>query len=186
MSNNLDEQEWIEALGGRLHFVYRDVNCLNCIVEFSKERPFNGREFSCLVNYLYRVIYDRVYVEIYKILDTRKDVLSLKKFCLKIGCKKIWREIEGHGTFSKIRTKRHDRVAHDNRELALNQGKALTHHEDTKLHLSEVMEFLEFLKQKFEEAIATQGAPIFYYALGKEKEVKELKDLLLIAFSEGD
>lgn len=183
--NSLEEEhKWIEVLGGRLHLIYRDVKCLDCIVEFSKKRHLEGEKFFALLNYLYRIIYDRVYLEVYKVLDLRKDVLSLKNFYKKTGDKKSWIEVEDHCVFSRIKAKRDDQLAHDNRELALDHSKATTHYEDNKLQLSELMEFLEFVKRGFEQSIASKGNPIFLYALGEEREVKELKDLLLIAFSE--
>jgi hypothetical protein len=52
MSCENKEQEWVEALGGRLHLIYRDVRCLNCIVEFSKERHLEEKKFFTLLNYL--------------------------------------------------------------------------------------------------------------------------------------
>jgi len=125
---------------------------------------------------------ERVYLEVYKILDTRKDVLSLKNFYKKMGSDKTWKDVEGHSIFSRIRAKRHDQLAHDNRDLALDQSKAAVYYEENKLKLSELKEFLEFLKGEFEQAKASRGNPVFHYALGEEREVKELKDLLVIAF----
>ncbi len=184
MNNLLEMQDWIEKLGGRFHLIYRDVKCLNCIFEFSKKRRLEGREFSTLLNYLYRIIYDRVYLGVYKILDIRKDVLSLKNFYKKTGSENAWKKVEGHHVFSRIKATRHDQLAHDNRELALDQGKAAFHYEVNKLQLSELREFLEFVKDGFEQVLANKGNSIVHYALGEEREVKELKDLLFIAFPE--
>ncbi len=153
---------------------------------FSKENQLEGRKFVTLLNYLYRLIYDRLYLGIYKILENkRKDVVSLKNFYKKIGCDSVWKDVERHNVYSRIRTKRNDQLAHDNRELAFDQNKATAHHEDNKLRLQEIEEFLEFVKYGFEQAVAGKGRPIVHYALGDELEVKELKDLLIIAFSEG-
>lgn len=160
------------------------MRCLNCIVKFSKEKQLKRRKFLTLLNYPYRVIYDHLYLELYKTLDKGKDVLSLKNFYKKIGCYSLWKEVESHNVFSRIRTKRHDRLVHDNRELALDQNKTTTHHENNKLQLLELEEFLEFVKHGFEQAIASKANPIFHYALGEEVEVEELKDLLFIAFPE--
>jgi hypothetical protein len=108
----------------------------------------------------------------------------LKDFYKKMGSDKTWKDVEDHSIFSRIRAKRHGQLAHDNRDLALDQSKAAVYYEENKLRLSELKDFHEFLKGGFEQAIASRGNPVFHYALGKEREVKELKDLLVIAFQD--
>ncbi|NGX54020.1 MAG: hypothetical protein K1000chlam4_00741 [Chlamydiae bacterium] len=147
-----------------------------------KERSLSGKEYASIFDYLYRLLWDGLYINIYKLLDGRKDVLSLPNFLIKFGQKAIWTTLKKNDIVIKIISTRCNKKAHSNLELGLNQNLDLTHYEQNKLNLSDIRSLLEIVQSKFEQVLSEKGFPVCHYALGKGKESTEYKKLLLKTF----
>jgi len=130
------------------------------------------------------MFWDRLFINIYQILDKNTDVLSLKNFFK--NCKKIdkWKEIEQENVFKKIKFIRHKCLAHKNFSLALHLEDNLEHYNKNKLHLIEILDFMKLLQKNFEAVFdKVCSIPTRHYALGKTEEEKEFRELLDLVFS---
>lgn len=124
-----EEELWSEKLGERLHLLFVDVLCLKHFVGFAKENPCDGKKFVSIFNYFYRVLFDRLYINIYNFLDNSKNVMSLKVFLKKVGKVDRWNQIQKHTVFIKIKEKRNNIIAHSNPKIVFSQDQVLEHHE---------------------------------------------------------
>ena len=73
-----------EKIGEMFFFINRDIVCLQHYYNFfkGKENDYKGVKYLSIFNYFIRIFWDRLYLNISKLLDKRKNVLSLKIFFL--------------------------------------------------------------------------------------------------------
>ncbi len=179
-----DTEKWSEKLGGRLHLTYVDVVCLQHHLRFAATGSHSDKKFIGIFNYFYRLFFDRLYINIYKLIDKRSDVMSLPKFFTICGKEENWTSIESNEIFQKVKSKRHKKLAHEDLILALDEEKDLMHHKENQLHLSEIVSFLELIQVQFENVLSEIGLPIIHYDLGVEKKTDEFRDLLEYVFND--
>lgn len=175
-----------EKIGECLHLIYRDIRCLEHYYSFfkGKESAYKGVKYLFIFNYFVRIFWDRIYVNIYQILDANKDVLSLKNFFIKCGQKVKWKEIEKNDVFKKIKSNRHNLLAHKNFVLTLHPDDRMEHYNKNKLYLLEILDFMNMLQKQFEAVFdKVVDIPVRHFALGKSKEEQEFRDLLVLVFS---
>lgn len=176
-----------EKIGECLHWIYRDILCLQHYYSFfkGKENYYKGTKYLSIFNCFVRMFWDRIYENIYHLLDKQRDVLSLKNFFKKCKEINIWKKIEKNDVFKKIVSKRHLILAHKNRDLALHLGDSIEHYNKNKLYLSDILDFMEMLQKEFEAVFEkVLGLSICHYALGNSKEEREFRDLLVLVFSD--
>lgn len=179
---HVETEKWSEKLGECLHLTYVDVICLQHHLKFATTESYKDKKFIGIFNYFYRLFFDRLYINIFKLLDKRSDVMSLPNFFSLYGMKGNWNSIENNEIFKKIKSKRHKKLAHENLTLALSEEKDLMHHKENQLHLSEIESLLNLIKIQFENVLSEIGFPIVHYALGEEKKTDEFRDLLEYVF----
>ncbi len=177
-----ETEKWSEKLGERLHLTYVDVICLQHHLKFAAIESYKDKKFIGIFNYFYRLFFDRLYINIFKLIDKRSDVMSLSNFFSHCGMKENWKSIEDNEIFKKIKSKRHKKLAHEDLTLALNEEKDLMHHKENQLHLSEIESLLSLIKIQFENVLSEIGFPVVHYALGEEKKTDEFRDLLEYIF----
>lgn len=184
--NNLmfkDFEKWCKKLGACIHITYVDIICLQHYLNFATKGTHVRRKYISIFNYFYRMFFDRLYINIYKLFDKRSDVISLRNFFLR--CNKIekWRQIETNVVFKKIKSKRNKKLAHDDLFLALNEKEELVFFKENQQNLSQIINFIDLIKIEFEQVLSDMGQPIYHYALGEEKKTEEFKDLLDLVFT---
>jgi hypothetical protein len=130
------------------------------------------------------VLWDRLYINIIKLLDKNNGALILKRFFKKCGKIEKWNEIEKKDVFKKIQSQRHSFIAHMNFVLVMDQDSSIKRYNDNKLYLPQIIDFLKYVQSEF-EGVLSKKLPntIYHYALGECKEEREFRDLLDMAFS---
>ncbi len=177
-----DLEKWSEKIGAYLHLIYADVLCIEYHLSFFKERSLPEKKYVSIFNHFHRLFWDSLYLKIYKLLDQRREVLSLPNFFIKCGQKEILEELKKNVVVKKIRAKRSSKIAHSSLKLALNHSADSLFYEQNKLNLSDIHSLLKTVQSKFEQVLSEKGFPILHYALGKCNESSEFKKLLLKAF----
>jgi hypothetical protein len=124
------------------------------------------------------MFFDRLYFKIYRLLDNRQDVMSLRTLFVQSGLEQEWNVIKENETFIKVKAWRHKMLAHLDKELALDAALSLQFYEENKVYLPQIDAFLSEVNKALENLYDTIGCPTRHIGLGDSAESREFREML--------
>ncbi len=176
MVDNLKEIEfYTDELAKNIYRTHESINCLKEIIEFANH-PIGKRCYGSIVDHLYRIHFDTLYLQICKFFDEDDKALSFYYVLNLSNTKELLKKYKNTQLLAKIKAWRNKVVAHLDREYS-HPVKRQEFYESNKTHLDEIISFVNGLQTLINEILEIIGSNLSIFGLWDSPTHYQLRDM---------